>query len=285
MRKLIWLVGLALLLTGCSSATQKTENKGSELRIVAAAAGAAEMLQEIGLAQEIVGVDERNSWLSSASVVTSGHSFNFESLIALQPTHVVLDSLTDSTEVRDRLESSGIKVVELPTATSIPGIYEKYIVLGKEFNKEEEARIASQALQGKFSDIKIVTRNFRIAFLYLRGTNAIYFVGGKGSGADSLIAAIGSTDVGAQSLENPFSPLTAEVMRKLNPEVLLLMTKGYESVGGLKGLQSLPGLAEAEAVKQNRVITIDDRALLDFGPQTISVLKQMQEQLRRFDAA
>ena len=285
MRKLIWLVGLALLLTGCSSETQNAENNGSELRIVAAAAGAAEILQEIGLAKEIVGVDERNSWLSSASVVTSGHSFNFESLIALQPTHVVLDSLTDSTEVRDRLGSSGIKVVELPTATSIPGIYEKYIVLGKEFKKEEEARIASQELQGKFSDIKIVTRNFRIAFLYLRGTNAIYFVGGKGSGADSLIAAIGSTDVGAQSLENPFSPITAEVMRKLNPEVLLLMTKGYESVGGLKGLQSLPGLAETEAVKQKRVITIDDRALLDFGPQTISVLKQMQEQLRRFDAA
>ncbi len=285
MRKLIWLVGLVLLLTGCSSETQNAENNGSELRIVAAAAGAAEILQEIGLTKEIVGVDERNSWLSSASVVTSGHNFNFESLIALQPSHVVLDTLTDSTEVRDRLSSSGINIVELPTATSIPGIYEKYTVLGKAFNREDEARIASQDLQARFADLEITTRNFRIAFLYLRGTNAIYFVGGKESGADSLITAIGSTDVGAQSLKNPFSPLTAEVMRNLNPEVLLLMTKGYESVGGLKGLKNLPGLAETEAVKQNRVVVIDDRALLDFGPQTISVLQQMQEQLRKFDAA
>ena len=56
-------------------------------------------------------------------------------------------------------------------------------------------------------------------------------------------------------------------------------------MGGLKGLKDLPGVAETEAVKQNRVVVIDDRALLDFGPQTISVLQQMQKQLRKFDAA
>ena len=52
----------------------------------------------------------------------------------------------------------------------------------------------------------------RIAFLYLRGSSAIYLIGGKGSGADSLINAIGAVDVGAAALANPFNSMTSESM-------------------------------------------------------------------------
>lgn len=285
MRRPIILALFGLLLVGCTNAENSTNQAESNFRVIAAAAGAAEILSEIGLAESIVGVDERNSNSSEAEVVTSGHSFNFEKVISLQPTHVILDSLTDSSEVRQRLDEIQIKIIELPTAESISGIFNKYEVLGQEFNRITEAQIASAALRAKFDEFQITTRSFRIAFLYLRGTNAIYFVGGKGSGADSLISALGSVDVGAQNLDNPFSPLTAEVMRQLNPEVLLLMREGYESVGGVEGLRSLPGLSKTEAVRRGNIVLIDDRELLDFGPQTINVLRQIQEQLSGFNAA
>jgi iron complex transport system substrate-binding protein len=284
-RSAFYALVLAIALTGCANTADSSKDKSGELRIIAAAAGSAEMLQEIGLAPAVIGVDERNSAVSKSPVVTNGHSFNFERLISLNPTHVVLDTLTDSSEVRDRLRASAITVIELPTATSIDEIFLKYKVLGAAFDKQSAAESASNQLKAKFADIEITTRKFRIAFLYLRGTNAIYFVGGKGSGADSLISTIGSIDVGAQQLKNAFSPLTAEVMRQLNPEVLLLMTEGYESVGGLPGLQRLPGLANTSAVKSGSIVVIDDRALLDFGPQTISVLQEIQKQLQALDAA
>ncbi len=282
MRRLSIFAVLALLLAGCSA---PTKSQDSELRIIAAAAGAAEILNEIGLSDSIVGVDERNSKASKAQVVTSGHSFNFEQVIGLAPTHVIIDSLTDSTEVRNQLKQSGLQIIELPTAESINQIYDKYEILGKAFAKSDEAQSASNALRAKFEEFKVSNRSFRIAFLYLRGTNAIYFVGGKGSGADSLIEAVGSVDVGAAQLKNSFSPLTAEVMRKLNPEVLLLMNNGFESVGGLAGLKSLPGLSLTTAVKNGNIVLVDDRELLDFGPETINVLQQIQEQLKAFNAA
>lgn len=282
MRKLLILPLLALLLAGCTSPTKSAEN---ELRVIAAAAGSAEILSEIGLADAVVGVDERNSRASEAEVVTSGHSFNFEKVISLRPSYLILDTLTDSSEVRERLQQAQIEVIELPTAESIDQIFEKYQVLGKAFNKVEEAKSASAALQARFTEFKVTTRSFNIAFLYLRGTNAIYFVGGKGSGADSLIQAVGSVDVGAANLDTPFSPLTAEVMRQINPEVLLLMKKGYESVGGLAGLKSLPGLSATTAVKQGNIVVIDDRELLDFGADTLNVLQQIQAQLKQIDNA
>jgi iron complex transport system substrate-binding protein len=112
----------------------------------------------------------------------------------------------------------------------------------------------------------------RIAFLYLRGTSSIYLVGGPGSGADSLISAIGAIDVGATSLPRPFNTMTAESLVTLNPDLILVMTKGLESVGGVSGLLKLPGVAQTKAGKNEAIIDVDDSLLLSFGPRTPSLV-------------
>ena len=112
----------------------------------------------------------------------------------------------------------------------------------------------------------------RIVFLYLRGTSSIYLVGGSGSGADSLISAIGALDVGAQSLPRPFNTMTAESLATLNPDVIIVMTKGLESVGGISGLLKLPGVAQTKAGKNQAIIDVDDSLLLSFGPRTPSLV-------------
>ena len=121
-----------------------------------------------------------------------------------------------------------------------------------------------------------VRSHARIAFLYLRGGSAIYLIGGKGSGADSLISAVGAVDVGAAQLKNPFNALTSEEMIALNPQVILVMTKGLASTGGVSGLIALPGVAQTEAGKKKRIISVDDSLLLSFGPRTPDLLLQLQ---------
>jgi iron complex transport system substrate-binding protein len=50
-----------------------------------------------------------------------------------------------------------------------------------------------------------------------------------------LISARGGIDVGAAALPRPFNTLTAESLATLNPDVIIVMTKGLESVGGISG--------------------------------------------------
>ena len=95
-----------------------------------------------------------------------------------------------------------------------------------------------------------------------------------------MIDAVGSVDVGAQTLTDPFTPLSAEVMAKLDPEVLLVMTEGLASVGGIDGLRQLPGIAQTAAGKSGRVVSVDDTTLLEFGPETLNVLESIATQLR-----
>ena len=120
-----------------------------------------------------------------------------------------------------------------------------------------------------------------MAFLYLRGTSSVYLIGGPGSGADSLLQSLGAVDVGAQTLNRPFNSLTAESLATLNPDVILVMSKGLESVGGVQGLIKLPGVAQTNAGKNSAVIDVDDSLLLSFGPRTPSLLDQLAKALKQ----
>ena len=113
----------------------------------------------------------------------------------------------------------------------------------------------------------------------MRGTSSIYLIGGPGSGADSLIKAIGATDVGAATLPHAFNTLTAEALVAAKPDVILIMSKGLESVGGVSGLIKLPGIAQTPAGKNSRIIDVDDSLLLSFGPRTPSLVSQLSKAL------
>jgi iron complex transport system substrate-binding protein len=124
-----------------------------------------------------------------------------------------------------------------------------------------------------------VPNGTRAVFLYLRGGSAIYLIGGKGSGADSLLAAAGVQDLGAQNLEVPFTPISAETLSSLNPDIFLVMSKGLESVGGLSGFLELPGVAQTDAGRNSAVVAVDDSLLLSFGPRTPALISSLAQSI------
>jgi iron complex transport system substrate-binding protein len=143
---------------------------------------------------------------------------------------------------------------------------------------QSAARLKSlliESIDGSLVEASATDKKIKIAFLYLRGTSSIYLVGGKGSGADYLIEATGAVDVGAQKLSKPFTPLTAETMAQLNPDLILVMIGGLESVGGVSGLVKLPGIAQTPAGKNRQVVAVDDSLLLSFGPRTPSLISEL----------
>ena len=84
-------------------------------------------------------------------------------------------------------------------------------------------------------------------------------------------------DVGAENLNTPFTALSAEALVKMNPDVILLMTKGLDSVGGIDGLVALPGIAQTTAGRERQIVTVDDSLLLSFGPRTSPMLLLLRD--------
>jgi iron complex transport system substrate-binding protein len=255
-------------------------NQPSSLRVIALANGAAEIISSLGYQSVLVGRDiaSTESNLENVPIVTSGHQVLPEKVIALNPNLVFIDSSTGPANALEQIASAGIRVVKIPESWRVQDIENKVAAIATAMNVAPQAALLINKMNNAYAESKISTDKApRVAFLYLRGTNSLYLMGGPGSGADSLLNTIGAVDVGAATLKNPFNPLTAESLATLNPDVLLVMTKGLESVGGIKGLLTLPGVAQTNAGKNSRVIAVDDSLLLSFGPRTPSLLAQLSK--------
>jgi iron complex transport system substrate-binding protein len=57
--------------------------------------------------------------------------------------------------------------------------------------------------------------------------------------------------------------------------LLLFLTRGLESVGGVEGLRELPGLALTPAYEAGRIVALDDLYLLGFGPRVGQALLEL----------
>ena len=64
-------------------------------------------------------------------------------------------------------------------------------------------------------------------------------------------------------------PVTDEALIAADPDLILVMTDGLASVGGVDGLlESKPALALTGAGKNRRIVDMADGDILSFGPRS-----------------
>ncbi len=285
-----------LLVTGCAGQPSAVEKINSVeainvsavqtpefTRVIALANGSAEIIASMGHLNILVGRDIASDApaLESVEVVTSGHQIVAEKILSLEPDLVLIDASSGPSSAIQVLESAGIRIVKISEAWQLSEINRKISEVAQAIGAAEDGNALTAALQKSTKMLRQIAPGKTIAFLYLRGGSAIYLIGGKGSGTDSLISAIGGVDAGAQKFENPFTPMTAEAVATLNPDVFLVMSKGLESVGGVEGFIELPGIAQTKAGKNRAIVAVDDSLLLSFGPRSYSLLEELSQSVER----
>ncbi len=285
-----------LLVTGCASQPSAVEQINSVeainvnavqtpefTRVIALANGSAEIIASMGHLNILVGRDIASDApaLESVEVVTSGHQIVAEKILSLEPDLVLIDASSGPSSAIQVLESAGIRIVKISEAWQLSEIDRKISEVAQAIGAAEDGNALTAALQKSTKMLTQIAPGKTIAFLYLRGGSAVYLIGGKGSGTDSLISAIGGVDAGAQKFENPFTPMTAEAVATLNPDVFLVMSKGLESVGGVEGFIELPGIAQTKAGKNRAIVAVDDSLLLSFGPRSYSLLEELSQSVER----
>jgi iron complex transport system substrate-binding protein len=261
------------------SATQITvqivhsEEKPAFHRVVALANGSAEIVTALGFQSLLVGRDVASSIpeLSRVPIDNLAHTLSSELVLSQKPDLILVDSNTSPASALKLLKKSGIRIITIPTLFSVQGVIAKERAVARALGVPK----AGELLVKKITSLRFPSKPIKVVFLYLRGTASIYLIGGKGSGADSIISNMGFTDIGAQNLKIPFNAMSSEELVRLNPDVILLMSKGLGSVGGVQGLLQIPGIAQTSAGKHSRFVTVDDSLLLAFGPRTTSLITQL----------
>jgi iron complex transport system substrate-binding protein len=246
----------------------------------------AEVVFTLGLGDNVVGRDAAADFAEAEDLpqVTEGHDISAENVLALEPTVILADTWSGPPEAMEQLQASGIPVVVLEEAWTFDDMYPRFERVAEALGVGERGAELVERTQEQMAQVREeappLDQEPTVAFLYLRGTAGVYLLGGPGSGADALLEEVGAVDAGtAIGLDQPFTPITSEALIDAQPDVILTMTGGLESVGGAEGLAEIPGIAQTPAGRDQRVVDLPDGVLLNFGPRTPQVVAALAEEL------
>lgn len=246
----------------------------------------------LGLGDRVVGRDSSTEIVGAENlpvVTRSGHTLNAEAILELAPTVILTDTTIGPKEVRQQLREAGITIVvvsserrldttdalvtEIAAALGVPS-------RGAALITRLDADLAAVAAQIAEVAPADPAARARMLFLYVRGSANVYYIFGADSGADSLIEAVGGIDVATEIGWQGMRPMTAEALAAAKPDVVVMMTDGLASVGGVAGLlERIPALAQTPAGARQRIIDLADTAILSFGPRSAEVVDALARAL------
>lgn len=242
----------------------------------------------LGFGDDLVGRDVSTEFPGTERlplVTVDGHSINAEAVLDLRPSVVITDGAIGPRDVVEQLRDAGIAVVFVDTEPTFEGAQEMARRVGAVFG----ARDIGERLADRIADdVKAAGEEIKrfvpvehddkvsILFLYLRGTSGVYYLFGKESGASDLVEGLGGIDVASKLGWKGMRPLTDEAMVAADPDLILVMTGGLESVGGVDGLLAeKPAIALTAAGQNRRIVDMADGDVLSFGPRSGDVLRAL----------
>ncbi|WP_406015119.1 ABC transporter substrate-binding protein [Streptomyces sp. NBC_00984] len=264
-------------------------------RIVPLTGGLSEIVFTLGLGKRVVARDITATFEQAAKlpVVTRAHDVSAESVLSLKPTVVLAETTTGPAEAIDQIRDAGIPLVVVEPAQQLSDVGRRIGTVAAVLGVPDSGAELKSRTQSRIDAVRKPVpapadghEKPRVAFLYLRGSASVYLLGGRDSGASSLLEAAGAVDAGkASGLTKDFTAITSEALAKAAPDAILVMSKGLDSVGGVDGLVKIPGVAETPAGMDRRIVSIDDGMLLNYGPRTDRVLSELIAQLYPEDGA
>ena len=251
---------------------------GAAPRIVTIGGPVTEIVYALGAGGDVVGVDTSSTYPETATrlpQVGYQRRLSAEGVLSLQPDVVLVTSDAGPAAALEQLKTV-VEVVEVSAVYTIAGAEAKIRliagVLGREAQGEQLVAALGRDLAAAQAVLDQVRTQPRVLFLYARGLGTLY-VSGTGTAVDAMIRLAGG--VNAVTEYEDFKPFTSEAVVAAAPEVLLLLERGLDSLGGVEGLLKLPGMALTEAARQDRIVAMDDLYLSSFGPRLGAAVKDL----------
>ena len=240
-------------------------------RIVPIGGAVTEILFAIGAGPQVVGIDISATYPPEATelpVVGYQRRITAEGVLSVNPTLVIATTEAEPIASFRLIRDADVTVLIIPEEFSVEGTHDKIRRIGMAVGREAEAQSLTDRIDREIEAAAALadradTRQ-RVLFIYARG-DSVLLAAGRGTQAAAMLAMAGAVNAG-ESFRG-FRTLSAEAVAAANPDIVLMMTGGLESVGGVEGALALPGVALTPAGRDRKVIHFEDHYLLGFGPR------------------
>jgi len=230
-----------------------------------------EIVYALGAEEQIVAVDASSVYPAEAQdkpQVGYVRQVSSEGILSVGPDLVLASSATRPSVALDQVRSAGVAVETIEEAEDVEGAIARIRMIAALLDREAAGEQMVATLEEDMAAARAAADRVQTPpqalFIYARGSGTLQ-VAGRNTSAETMIELAGGQNA-MQQFEG-FRPLTAEGVVGAAPDVLILLDRGLESIGGAPGLFDQPGLEATPAGAQERVVAIDDLKFLGFGPR------------------
>jgi len=255
-------------------ASRTVEVAGKPARIVSLAPANTEILFAIGAGDAVVGVTSYDDYPAEVADIAKVGDFagpNLEAVAAAKPDLVVATTGVQA-DVLTKLEQLGATVIAVDP-TSLDTLYEDIIELGQATGQVEGAEETVADMKAQVAEITVKAGAEEPVGTFVEIGQDPLFTVGSGTLIDELISLAGGTNIVA---EPGYVPYSAEKLIEADPEVYMA-TLG--SMSDPAQLEQRAGFKDLTAVKNGRVVVLEDNYVSRPGPRVVLGLKQMAEAL------
>jgi iron complex transport system substrate-binding protein len=256
-----------------SSAADNTE------RIVCIGQAYNEMIYALGAQDHLVGVDYSSTFppeIKKLPTVGYHRALSAEGILSLKPTIIIHDNNIGPENVVRQLQELQVPMKTFTAkADSIEGTKALLREMGAYFHKEQRAEELCAKIDRGMAEAAEMVKKYkdhpRVAVIHFGRASNIYLLIGNGGHGDGGSAgkmvewAGGEMAIQKEGMQRLVSP---EIIAQSNPEVILITEYGFDRLGSMEQAKTLPGVAETDAAKHNRIFRIPEHELLYFGPDT-----------------
>jgi iron complex transport system substrate-binding protein len=259
-----------------------TSTIDSAARIVTLSGEFSEIVWELGLGDNLVGVDLSSDFPAAEMRVKPKVGVEFrifaEPILALDPTVVIGDIDAQPPDVIEQVRAAGVPVVILPRLVGVDAPAEKIRLVAEVLGVVAVGEVVATSVQNQIDAALVPVARAdsrpRVAVVYIATQDQILLLGSN-TVFEGLLEAVGAEDVGPPAGFEGFVPLTAEAIAAAAPDVIITARRGFDDRGGLEGFVQLPGIAQTPAGAAGRVLVYDDSLLLTLGPRTGQILEMI----------
>ena len=247
-------------------------------RVVSLNGDLTEIIFELGLGDNVVGVDVTTTYPPEAAALNDqGQTVGFaqqltaEAVLRFEPTLVIGDQQVAPTETIDQLRSAGVPVVILETQSTLDGVETKINQVAEILDVPDEGRALAQRVTDEITAARDLAASDEsdpsVAFIYLRGPQVV-FLFGAGMATQAMIEGAGAIDAGVEAGVFGPAPLTPEALIAAAPDYIVLPEAGLTALGGIEAFLALPGVADTPAAQNEAFLIYDEAYFFNLGPRT-----------------
>lgn len=270
MKSLYIMIALCCL----SACSQNKSSENEEKRIVCLAKQYNELIYALHAEKDLVGVDLSSVYPAQINKLPKlgyHRALSAEAILSANPTLIIHDDNIGPDHVVRQLEHLKIPMkVFASKAKDVASTKALMLEMGKYFHKEQVAQKLAANFEKEVNAAKQAAKQYNdkpsvLIIHFGQAKNHYLLVTQKSTAAKMIDWAGGKLSVTG---EKGMRVLSAEAIAMANPDVILMTDFGFDRLGSLEKIKTLPGLAETKAAKENKIYRVNEFDLMYLGPRT-----------------